>query len=217
MKRNGTILHVALALVAALLSFAALCQNPPAEGASVAARALIDKGQFADALKVVDEAIKGAPSDPALRMCQVDALLGLHRVLEARQVALSNISLGPGFKFKAGVATAKFGRVMDAVEMWKPLYGDKDWASPAYAESVQALLAVGNEKQAKLLMAEALQKVSEPTAELLKTDLMLDTGKESGLSTLARLKAVDPVNAPQVRGPHETLWRFRGRALPGIL
>ncbi len=195
MTRRGIVVRGGLAFVAAVVSLAALCQNPPSEGASAGARALIDKGQYADGLKVAEEAVKGAPSDPALRMCQVDALLGLHRDLEARQVALSNVSLGPGFRFKAGVATAKFGRVADAVEMWKPLYGQKDWAGPAYAESVQSLVAVGSEKQAKLLLAEAMQKVPAPSAELLKLNLMLDMGRESELSALARLKAVDPVNA----------------------
>lgn len=44
-------------------------------------------------------------------------------------------------------------------------------------------------------MAEAMQKVPAPTAELLKANLLLDMGKESGLSTLARLKSVDSANA----------------------
>ena len=95
-------------------------------------------------------------------MCQVDALLGLDGPVEARSLALSSMSMGPGFRYKAGVATANFGHALPAIELWKPLFADANWAGPAYASSVQGLLAIGKEAEAKALLAEALQKVAPP-------------------------------------------------------
>lgn len=196
MTRRSLLLCAAFAS----LSFLALQQSgaqAPAvpSSSSGTVRQLVDKGQFSDALKLAEEGLKAAPSDPSLRMCQVEALLGLHRTMEARQVALSSATLGPEFRFMAGVCTAKFGRLTEAVEMWKPLYGDKDWDGPAYRESVVALEALGKEAEAKALLAEALQKVPAPPASLLSLSLDLDKGLASGKATLEKLKAVDPANA----------------------
>ncbi len=196
MTRCSLLLCAGLASLTFLAVQRASAQAAPVPGApSQAVRQLVDKGQYADALKLAEEGLKAAPADPSLRMCQVEALLGLHRTMEARQVALSSATLGPGFRFMAGVCTAKFGRLTEAVEMWKPLYGDKDWAGPAYRESVVALEALGKEAEAKALLAEALQKVPGPPASLLSLSLDLDKGLASGKATLEKLKAVDPANA----------------------
>ncbi len=197
MKKSEMFRRVGLGLFATLLSCATFCQDQPAEGASAAARSLIDRGRYADALRVVDEGIGGAPSDPALRMCQIDALLGLHRDLDARQVALSQRSLGPGFQFKAAVATAKLGRALESVEMLRPLYTDEDWAGPSYEASVRALLACGKESEAKALLDEAFQKVQGPPVGLLRQSLVLNTSQASSLAVLDKLVAADPGKASQ--------------------
>lgn len=194
MKNLFVIVRVAMASFAAVGCLAAFAQGAGTDSSS-AARRLIAQGQYAEALALTEPGLKADPSNAELRMCQVDALLGLHRTLEARALALSAASAGPGFRFKAGVATLKYGQAMGAVDLWKPLYADKDWAAQAYAESVKALLAVGKEPEAKALLAEALQKVTAPTSSLLMLSLTLDTGKASSLATLGKLKAADPVNA----------------------
>lgn len=61
MMRIWTALFAGIAIVIALLPCTAPCQNPPEVGACAGARALIDKGQYAEGLKIVEEAIKGAP------------------------------------------------------------------------------------------------------------------------------------------------------------
>jgi hypothetical protein len=166
-----------------------------AGGAAAGARKLVDEGKFAEALALTEPALRAEPSNPDIRMCQVDALLGLDRPVEARSLALSSVSMGPGFRYKAGVATANFGLPLPAIEIWKPLYADSGWAGLAYEGSVKGLLAIGKEAEAKALLAEALQKVSPPTVGLLKLSLTLDTAKASCLATLGRLKTVDPGNA----------------------
>jgi hypothetical protein len=198
MKSRMVIMQAFLVLLAVLVSSVAGAQDavaPTGGDSAAAARKFLAQGQYAEALALAELGVKADPSNAGLRMCQVDALLGLHRTLEARALALSSSSLGPGFRFKAGVATLKFGQAMGAVDLWKPLYADKDWAAPAYAESVKAMLAVGKESEAKALLAEALQKVSAPSPALLQLSLTLDTGKASSLATLGKLKAADPVNA----------------------
>jgi tetratricopeptide (TPR) repeat protein len=198
MKSRMVIMQAFLVLLAVLVSSVAGAQDavaPTGGDSAAAARKLLAQGQYAEALALAEPGVKADPSNAGLRMCQVDALLGLHRILEARALALSSSSLGPGFRFKAGVATLKFGQAMGAVDLWKPLYADKDWAAPAYAESVKALLAAGKEPEAKALLAEALQKVSPPSSSLLMLSLTLDTGKASSLATLGKLKVADPANA----------------------
>jgi hypothetical protein len=167
---------------------------------------LLDAGKYSEALAAVEPAVKADPANAALRMCQVDALLGLDRPLEARSAALSSMAMGPGFRYKAGVATADFGQVLPAIELWRPLYADKDWSGPAYADSVKGLLAVGKEAEAKALLAEALQKVSPPNSALLKLSLSMETSKAACLSTLDKLKTVDPVSAAQ----YESLAKLYG-------
>lgn len=168
-----------------------------AVGAAAGARKLVDEGKFAEALALTEPALKADPSNPDVRMCQVDALLGLDRPVEARSLALSSMSMGPGFRYKAGVATANFGLPLPAIELWKPLFADPNWAGPAYESSVQGLLAIGKEAEAKALLAGALQKVSPPTVGLLKLSLTIETAKASLLAALDKLKTVDPASAVQ--------------------
>lgn len=197
MKRRGRFVIVGLGLFTVLWPCATLCQNRPVEGTSATAASLLEKGRYAEALKIVEEGIKSAPSDSTLRMCQVNALLGFHRNADAQQTALSQAGLGPWFQFKAGVAAAKAGRAMDSVELWKPLYADKEWAGPSYEESVRALLALGKEPEARALLMEALQRMPEPTAGLLRLSLVLNNGQANAMAVLKKLAATDPAKAPQ--------------------
>lgn len=209
MKSRKLIFQAFLVLSAAILSICAGAQGGIAGGdSSSAARKLISQGQYAEALALTEPGLKADPANADLRMCQVDALLGLHRTLEARTLALSSASMGPGFRFKVGVATLKFGQVMAAVDIWKPLYADKDWAAQAYAESVKALLAGGKEAEAKALLLEAMQKVQPPAVSLLLLSLHLDVAKEAWRATLDQLKAGDPVNASK----YEALAKVYGAA-----
>ncbi len=192
MKRSTIVLLFAI-LCLASGSITLLAQTAD----TYAIQKLLDGGKYAEALAAVEPAVKADPSSAALRMCQVDALLGMDRPVEARSLALASMSMGPGFRYKAGVATANFGLPLPAIEIWRPLYADSAWAGPAYEGSVKGLLAIGKEAEAKALLSEALHKVSAPTVGLLKLGLVLDTAKASCLATLGKLKTVDPVNAAQ--------------------
>lgn len=196
--KNSAVLKAALAVLWAIWACGSFGQAPaagPGAATPESVRTLLDKGQFADALAAADGALKAGAADPALKLCQVDALLGLNRVMEARQVALTNLSAGPGFRFKAGICSARFGRMAEAADIWRPLYGDKDWAEPAYGESVAALLSVGKEREAKALLAEALQKVPGAPVSLLRLSLDLDPRAASARAALEKLKASAPQSA----------------------
>ncbi len=161
-------------------------------GGGTEGQKLIAKGQYAQGLGALEHDLKADPLNPSLLLSKVDALMGLHRTLEARSLALMSVSLGPAFRFRAGTATAKLGQMTAAVELWEPLLIDQQWAALAYTEAAKAIIAVGDEAQAKLLIARAMQNLPVPSTEILRLNLKLNTGKESGLATLARLKTIDP-------------------------
>jgi hypothetical protein len=171
------------------------CQAPggtlTGDPATEAARRHIEKGEFTQALAIVEEGLKAAPEDPAMLMCQIDALMGLHRSFEARQTAFAHVGMGPEFRFKAGLCTARFGRLSEALGLWQPLLSDKTWAAPAYHESALALVALGKEDQAKSLLAEALGKLPSPPVSLVMLDLQLTGNAKEGKVFLDKVKPAD--------------------------
>lgn len=171
-------------------------QAPATPSASAAAaRSLLDRGQNVEALARAEAALTPDSADADLWLCKVDALMALHRNMEARQVALAKASLSPGLQYRAGLCAMEFGRVQEALGLWKPLLEDKGWAEPAYRESVLALAAMGKEAEAKALLGESLQKVPGSPVSLLKLSLFLDPSLAGGKASAEKLKAADPADA----------------------
>ena len=194
MKRRWGITWVALSLL--LLAIPAGSQAPAAPSYSGAeARALLNRGQYVEALARAEAALTPDSTDADLWLCKIEALMALHRNLEARQVALAKASLSPGLRYAAGQCAMEFGRVQEALDLWKPLFTEKDWGEAAYRESVLALAAVGKEAEAKALLTEALQRVSGSPVSLLHLCLFLDPSAAAGKASAQKLKAADPANA----------------------
>lgn len=195
MRRSGTAVWI-VASLAWCAAIAAPAQAPAGPSPAAAeARTMLDRGQYVEALARAEAALTPDSADAGLWLCKVDALLGLHRNLEARQVALAKASLSPALRFKAGVCALEFGRVQEALDLWKPLFGDKDWAEASYRESVLALVASGREAEGKALLAEALRNVPGSPVSLLHACLFLDPSLASGKASAEKLKAADPANA----------------------
>ncbi len=158
---KGTAVSVYVVIAVFTLAIATVCagQAPssPAGGEVHSVRELIGKGQYAEAITAVDNALKSAPKDPDLLLCKIDALLGLHRSVQARRLALANLSLGPAFRFKAGKCSASVGRVKEALRFWAPLLKDPKWAGAACEESVVGLLALGKETEARELLHRGIK------------------------------------------------------------
>jgi tetratricopeptide (TPR) repeat protein len=192
MKAKGYIPLILVSL-GLLVETSTLSQAP--SSASVEARSLMDRGLYVEALARAEAALTPDSADAGLWLCKVDALLGLHRNMEARQVALAKAALSPALRFKAGVCALEFGRVQEALDHWNPLYADKDWAESSYRESVLALAAVGNEAEARALLAEALQKVPGSPVSLLHLCFFLDPSLAGGTAAAEKLKVADTANA----------------------
>ncbi len=177
MNRGRSVsVHVVIALFILVIAMVCTGQPPlsPAGPDVNSVRELIGKGQYAGALTAVDNALKSAPKNPDLLLCKIDALLGLHRCVRARTLALANLSLGPAFRFKAGQCSASVGRVKEALRFWAPLLKDPTWAGRACEESVVGLLALGKEDEARTLLHRGIKVSPDARPELWALAVRLD-------------------------------------------
>ncbi|MEW5763347.1 MAG: aspartyl protease family protein [Acidobacteriota bacterium] len=162
-------------------------------------RILLAKTQYAEALARADAALASSPADPELLMGKVDALLGLDRTLEARQLSLSNAALDAGLRYRAGICSMRFGRVQEALDLWKPVLADPQWGEAACRESVRGLLASGREEEARLLFLEGLSKAGSAGPALLNLGVGLDLGPEGNAALAQKSQAAAPEGSERIQ------------------
>jgi len=204
MKSSTSIRRFVAALAALVLAWALSAQDLPRDEV----RALIGKAKYAEALARAEAALASAPGDPDLLMGKVDALLGMNRTLEARQVSLANASLGAGLRYRAGVCSMRFGRIQEALDLWKPILAESQWGEAACRESVRALLASGREDAARALYLEALSKAGGTGASLLDLGLQLDLGPEGNAILAQKIQGAGLGDS----GPRQAWLKLRAAA-----
>jgi len=177
--------------------------------------AALEKGNFQEALTVFEATLQATPQDRAALWGKVQALQGLHRTVEARNLAIQTLTAHLGwaeFRFELGRCNWDLGLAQQALQAWQPLLQDPKWADAAYTGSVDALLALGRETEAHALLAEGAAKLASPSPAFLRRSLELSPGRDESLKILDALAQADPA----ARGEIEALRQLYGTA-PGLL
>ncbi len=158
----------------------------------------LNSEKYAEGLKIAEEGLLRFPESADLAYGRALCLMGLFRYDEAA-AALAPLAAAhterPDFKLELGEAQSCEGDQEAALKTWEPLFTDPAVAERAYSTSVQVLVALGREDEARKLIDEGIAMFPTGGAELMRFKLDLARKASSGVPLLERLLVLDPQNA----------------------
>lgn len=199
MKPHRTFTASAFLQLALAVTLAGFGEAPVPPQLTQGQRAVAER-RYAEALPLLEKELAADPGSTALLVAKTDALMGLGRFWEAGQTASSKMTAEPALRFRTAECLFALGRVADGAQLLSPLRKDAEWADRAYARLAWALLAVGQEENAKTMLEEGLAAAPSPAPAVLQAGLETDRDPKSILKTLDALDRADPSGASSRAG-----------------
>ncbi len=173
--------------------------KPAAQPDPAPVRALLAQDKYAEALAAAEAGLKANPASVDFQAFRVDALLGLDRPMDALRLAVPLAGQHPnepGLRYRVGECAYAARMFPQAIQAWSALYGcpDKDWAGLAYRQSARTLMTLGQEIEARQLVAQGLARWPEPPAVLLRYSLQINPSVAEGIKHADQAMALDPKN-----------------------
>ena len=159
------------------------------------ASALIQAGDCAKALDLLQGALAKSPQDLDLLELKVRALMGLRQYKEAANfswgLAVAHLDR-PWFREAAGLSAFRFGAFDPALKAWKVLSQTPGWEATGYENGVQSLAALGREAEALAMLHAGLERVHPPAQSLVADSLDLEPSAKVSLAALDAYRKADP-------------------------